>query len=439
MDPIATPVPHDLPLALPAPFWLLQTLLIVSFILHLLFVTLVIGGTLLTAISQWIGRKDRGFQVLAYRLAETITVNKSLAVVLGVGPLLTISVLYTNHFYAANALTGMAWITVIPLVTIGFLLTYAHKYWWEGMARHQILHQCLIWAATLIFLIIPLIFLANVNLMLFPEHWSTVHTFLDAILLPNVVPRWLHVIAASLAVTGLYVVWLTRRPGWQEIPELATHRVRKLGYSLTFGVTGAQFILGQLVLFTLPTAGLSGPMIGVLALAAACAVPAMWWLWQEINGSSSAVSGTRFWRICICLLLTISGMATARQMYRETILAPHKAQIAAKTSDYQDKVARARKLGPVREAPSGPPGQAIFQANCGACHALERKVVGPAFTEVATIYAGKPDAFMAFVKAPSKKRPDFPTMPPMGQVPDSDLRAIADWVQTIAPRSENKP
>ena len=439
MDASTVPVPHDLPLALPAPFWLLQTLLIVSFILHLLFVNLVIGGTLLTAISQWIGRKDRGFQVLAHRLAETITVNKSLAVVLGVGPLLTISVLYTNHFYAANALTGMAWLTVIPLVTIGFLLTYAHKYWWEAMAHHQILHQCLIWIATLIFLTIPLIFLANVNLMLFPEQWDKVHTFLDAILLPNVLPRWLHVIAASLAVTGLYVVWLTRRPEWQEIPELATHQVRKLGYSLTFGVTGAQFILGQLVLFTLPTAGLSGPMIGVLALAAGCALPAMWWLWQEINVSPAAVSGTRFWPICICLLLTISGMATARQMYRETILAPHKAQIAAKTANYQEQVARARKLGPVREVPSGPPGQAIFQANCGACHALDRKVVGPAFTEVATLYAGKPDEFIAYAKAPTKKRPDSPTMPPMGHVSDTDLKSIADWLQTIATPTEKKP
>lgn len=438
MDP-NLPIPHDLPLPLPAPSWLLQILLVGSFVVHILFVNLLIGGTLLTAIFQWLGRNHRGYDALAHRLGDTITVNKSMAVVLGVGPLLTLSVLYTTQFYAANALTGMAWLTVVPLVTIGFLLTYAHKYLWHAMAEHQGLHRCLIWAAALLFLAVPFIFLANVNLMLFPERWDEIHTFLDAVLLPNVIPRWLHVIAASLALTGLFIVWLTRRSGWTDLPDLPTVRVRRIGYGLTFAVTGIQFVIGQLVLFTLPTAGLSGPLIIVLGLAVLCAVPAMWFLWREIAERNESHIGRFFWPIVGCLFATVIGMATVRHLYRETILAPQRAQIATKTSEYQSRVAKAQKLGPVRHEPSGPPGFAAFQTNCGACHAIDRKVVGPSMVEVAVIYAGKSPDFIAYVRAPTKKRPDFPTMPPMGHVSANDLTQIAKWVQTLNPPTKETP
>jgi cytochrome c len=133
-------------------------------------------------------------------------------------------------------------------------------------------------------------------------------------------------------------------------------------------------------------------------------------------------------------------MASARHLYRATILAPHREMIAARTTDYQAKVAQALRLGPVKdEKPVGPPGLAAFQTNCGACHAIDRKVVGPAMQEVAKIYAGKPDAFITFVKSPTKTRPDFPDMPSMAHVPNSDLRQIADWVQTLNTQPEKKP
>lgn len=41
-----------------------------------------------------------------------------MAVVLGVAPLLLINVLYTIHFYIANALTGTAWILLVPGIAV---------------------------------------------------------------------------------------------------------------------------------------------------------------------------------------------------------------------------------------------------------------------------------------------------------------------------------
>ncbi|WP_222597114.1 hypothetical protein [Chitinophaga pinensis] len=209
-----TPVPKDIPLDLPLPEWLLVTILVISFLAHIVFVNLMLGGSLLTLWAEIKGLKDKDYDRFAYETAKTITVNKSLAVVLGVAPLLSINTLYSVYFYSANALTGLMWISVIPLVTIAFLLTYLHKYSWEKLAGNKALHIAIIAAAVLVFLFIPLIFLVNINLMLFPEKWGTVRGFLSALVLPNVFPRYLHFICASLGVTGLFIFWYTGRKNY---------------------------------------------------------------------------------------------------------------------------------------------------------------------------------------------------------------------------------
>jgi len=128
---INTPVPKDIPLDLPLPEWLLVTLLVFSFLLHIIFINLMVGGSIVTLWAQIKGLKNKEYDTFAHEIAKTITVNKSIAVVLGVAPLLSINTLYTIYFYSANALTGFAWIMIIPLVTIAFLLTYLHKYTWS--------------------------------------------------------------------------------------------------------------------------------------------------------------------------------------------------------------------------------------------------------------------------------------------------------------------
>jgi len=224
------PVLRDIPLALPAPVLLLEILVVVSFLAHILFVALMVGGSLLTFALEFLGRRDPDRRRLAREVGKTITVNKSLAVVLGVAPLLILNTLYTVFFYSANALTGTAWILVVPLVIAAFLITYAHKYSWELLDSRRGLHLALAAASAALFASVPLIFLTNVNLMLYPEWWGRVRGFFSAMLLPNVLPRYLHFVTASVALTGIYMVWIA---GWKGFPSsdfegLDRKRIRRL-------------------------------------------------------------------------------------------------------------------------------------------------------------------------------------------------------------------
>lgn len=69
--------------------------------------------------------------------------------------------------------------------------------------------------------------------------------------------------------------------------------------------------------------------------------------------------------------------------------------------------------------------------NCMACHGAERKIVGPAYKDVAKKYAGQPDAEAALAKSikagGSGKWGPIP-MPAQAQLSDADAKTLAAWV-----------
>lgn len=69
--------------------------------------------------------------------------------------------------------------------------------------------------------------------------------------------------------------------------------------------------------------------------------------------------------------------------------------------------------------------------NCLACHAVDKKVVGPAYQDVAAKYKGQADAadnLAAKVKAGGKGVWGPVPMPPNPTVPDADLKVLIAWV-----------
>ncbi len=77
-------------------------------------------------------------------------------------------------------------------------------------------------------------------------------------------------------------------------------------------------------------------------------------------------------------------------------------------------------------------GRALAQKNaCLSCHAVDNKVVGPGFKDVAKKYAstkGAEDMLVAKVKAGGKGVWGEIPMPPNPQVNVKDLHKIVEWV-----------
>lgn len=439
---IKTPVPNDIPLELPLPEWLLVVLIIVSFLAHILFVNLMVGGSILTLWGQIKGIKNKDYDIFAHEIAKTITVNKSIAVVLGVAPLLCINTLYTVYFYSANALTGLMWILIIPLVTVAFLLTYLHKFTWERLENNKWLHISIIALSVALFLFIPLIFLVNVNLMLFPEKWQSIQGFMSALTLPNVLPRYFHFLASSLAVTGLFVVWYNKRKKYNVeaiYSNLTRYDLKRMGYNLALGASFAQFLIGPIVLISLPSKGFSWGLLAPIGSGVVLAFIAIRWMWKAVTGPKEEIDNN-FGKIIGVMTLVIVFMGSGRHVYRATALAPHQKLVALKTKEFQKLSEQAREdaknakpvelaidpaLGDVAK------GAAIFKQNCTSCHQEKEKLVGPPMTEMVSIYKDNIEGLKKWVHEPGKKRPDYPQMPGFPQLSDDDLNELAKYILSI--------
>ncbi|WP_324779727.1 c-type cytochrome [Thiobacillus sedimenti] len=80
-------------------------------------------------------------------------------------------------------------------------------------------------------------------------------------------------------------------------------------------------------------------------------------------------------------------------------------------------------------------GMALAQKNaCLSCHGVDKKIVGPAYKDVAKKYAGDKGAkarLMAKVKAGGKGVWGEIPMPPNPQVSNADLDKIVTWVLSL--------
>ena len=72
--------------------------------------------------------------------------------------------------------------------------------------------------------------------------------------------------------------------------------------------------------------------------------------------------------------------------------------------------------------------------NCLACHQVDKKVVGPAYKEVAAKYAGDKAAQAKLVEKVKKGGAgvwgQIP-MPPNNTVPDADVQALVKWILSL--------
>ena len=420
-----TGIPIDIPLALPAPPGVLKLLLVVTFIIHILFVGMMVGGAYWSVIFRLLGRfldEDDGFfDRLARETLATVTVNKSLAVVLGVAPLLLIGLAYTNYWYPATMMTAPAFLSIIWLVILAFLFLYAYKYSWDALGDRLLLHVSLGAAACGIFAIVPIIFLTNINLMLLPFRWDLTSGFIEAMLLPNVLPRYLHFMVAVFAMIGFFAAIYFWYHGRRSDDPFYL-RAQQLGVKWALACTLLQGIFGTLNFITLPAGSYSVSLlihIGVSLALAAVVCMALIRALQKPSGASIVAAVVLLGAVALL-------MGVARHVVRENLLREPRTVAEQRTREYQADLAAFMET----YTPEGKvelTGETLFKRYCASCHAQDRILVGPSSHYMVEKYGGKRDEMVGFVLNPVKINPDFPAMP-KPPADKGEIERIVDYI-----------
>jgi hypothetical protein len=243
------PIPALDPTPLPAPVWLFQVLLVVTFFVHILFLNVTLGGTLIatthTLLAKGAGAPGRR---LGRLMASLLPASVSFTVTTGVAPLLFIQLFYGQVFYAATVLVAWIWLAIVPLIVVGYYSVYLYKFevgaqggrtGWLGLAG-------------LCFVVVAAIqTLVNV-LQLTPPRWGAVAAAVGAVVQdPTILPRFLHFLLGSLAVAGMFLAVVAVERA-QRTPDPFFDWLARLAVLWTLVATCLQMADGFWFLFSLP-------------------------------------------------------------------------------------------------------------------------------------------------------------------------------------------
>jgi len=156
------PLPPFDPMGLPLPGPILQALAYLTLTLHFVAMQFTVGGALLLLLT-W--RRQPG---VARFFGTGLPLGFSYLVTFGIPPLLFVQVVYGQFFYSSSVLVGAYWISVIPLIIIGYGAAYWHRMSRESRPRYQIV---LITATVTVLLAVGFIYVNNLTLSMRPERW----------------------------------------------------------------------------------------------------------------------------------------------------------------------------------------------------------------------------------------------------------------------------
>ena len=314
------------PAGLPGPPWLFHVLLVFTFFLHMLFMNLTLGGTLLAVIAHFRagGRREDPRGALAGRLMAVNSYGISLTITTGIAPLLFIQVLYQQYFYTATILIAGVWLAMLLLLTLGYYAAYLYKF--RGAPARGQGGGLWLFASAVMFLAIAMVHVAVHLLHSQPERWADVASGAACVLGdPTYFPRLLHFVLAGIGFAALVAAWWAVRQARAGVEVELNTRIAGFTWKWMLWTTILQVVDGFVLLLLLPRPLLIGFMQGgaatmiPLTLAILLGVGLLVMIARVTNpvASSGVVSGTLG-----AMVLTIAVMSITRHQLRVLSLAP---------------------------------------------------------------------------------------------------------------------
>ena len=318
------PVPLSDPMPLPAPVWLLRTLLLLTFFLHVVFMNCLFGGAVV-AFACALRRGRSAFSArFAGDLARLLPIIFAFTITLGIAPLLFLQVIYGQFLYSSSILIGVPWLAIIGMV----LLAYYGVYFFSMRNSAQKGGTTAVLGLVVLLLAaVAFVYSNNFTLMLTPERWLnlyyvhaggwnlnwTEHTL---------VSRYLHLVLGALAVSGLGLVVMGMRQQEGEYRQWLIER----GFLAFAGATLLNFGVGFWFLAKLPDSArlafLGGNGLATALLAVGLILP-LAGVAHFILAKGSKSPKRQLAIGVSCGLLTVAVMVVMRDVLRNAALAPY--------------------------------------------------------------------------------------------------------------------
>jgi hypothetical protein len=324
------------PNPLPAPYWIFEVLLLVTFFLHILAMNCMLGSATLALVAKWgPGRRKNGNHMFS-DITKKLPVLLPAVITLGVAPLLFVQVLYGQFFYTSSIIVAWPWFLVLILLASAYYGFYFVSY--RNNRRPGRTEWVLLMSVVFIF-IIAFMFSNVITLSQTPARWGAKY-FADPagwnlnLTEPTLIPRYLHFMTAAVAVGGIFLV-LMAWARWKKDPEYARD-VFYLGGKTFIYATTAEFAVGLWFLIALPRR-MSHLFMGgnplatiLLGIGIAGAIAAIILMSRALRNQNIRLAG---YSVVGIMGIVILSMVVMREILRLAYLQPyfHPEQFAVKT------------------------------------------------------------------------------------------------------------
>jgi hypothetical protein len=271
-------IPRPDMLGLPGPAWLFQALMALTLALHWLLLGGAVGGTVVVLVEAARARRRGEPSPLVRGLAPFLPFFLSMAMTLGIAPLLFVQVLYGHLFYTANILLGWWWLGLLALVTVNFYL-----FWWawRRTRRGERVGWMLPAVVLAAFVVCVAILSSNATLTQSPEAWQAYHAEGFNRLYHGAAtfgPRVLMALSVFLAAGGLIAAGL-HRSGLLYGSETDAEPDRTVGMNVAVPALVGMVAFGALLTARMPevqqSAAMGGPEAAFFYVAAAALVASL--------------------------------------------------------------------------------------------------------------------------------------------------------------------
>jgi cytochrome c len=420
---------------------LIHYLLVLIFFLFIPYIGIFLVTSILSLVYRGKGRREGNklYTEFSAAIIRIPTLNKSVGVILGIVPLLTITLMIAQIIHRTNTFILEFLFGAFIFGTLGIILLYTYRYSFdfEGMytrlknklkdeelagelARNsggstRLAAKSGLWGV--IALTIGLWFLLSaVTMVLHPVLWQA-----DSI---YVLTNWrvmlyaLQFLALSSAVTGSallfsYYYWEGGIPG---ISDEFSAYLRKVCNHLTFWGALALPAIMLIALYAVNPRFLSGGMFTFSVIALILLFLVYNLVYGMIKDKNIKLSGPIFFlMIFVALSIIIKDQAAMANSTKQ-----HAAILNAEFENYLAGMIGDRGAAEVN-------GKEIFDVRCSSCHDFEQRLVGPAYNDVLQKYEGNMDRLVSFINNPGRIDPQYPPMPNPGLKPN-ETRAVAEYI-----------
>lgn len=422
---------------------LLHYMLILIQFLFIPFISIVLGGIFLSVYFKRKAQKKNNeyYLKLAKDIAEITTINKSTGLVLGVLPVITSILIYSQLLHNSQT-TNLNYLGLaLIMISTGLVLVYSYRYSltfnsiFSSLEKIKLSEQSILndvkrlqeeskkisqKAGTFGFLFIFFgywFFVAALTIPIFISE-RNIGSLIAGLFAREVLSRFIYYILFSFALTGgmILFIFLEEEKNKRYTDQNYSAFVKKVIIRATFIPIIFIPVFALFNLFGLPQNTLTGTVFTYIIISLVLLFLGYHFLYlltKEHKGKTAALLFfTLIFSVAANIISDQKAMATSTKV-QSTIL----------SAEFDKYLAGLKGEGKTVELN----GAEIYEVKCASCHKWDQKLVGPAHKDVIPKYVGKEAQLVAFIRNPVKVDPAFPQMPNPGLKPD-EAKAVADYL-----------